>query len=419
MEAIRRTRTILLIILASSFSVRLLLILWFKTYASPVPWEFEFITNNLLSGRGYYFDGFYSHAPPVYVFLCAAIYSLTNHSYLAVLIVQSAFSVLLSATIFAITKMLFDDLTGLLASVLVAFHPGFLYYDVFNLIPLSIDAFLISATAFLLLKFHYSPTLKKSLLLGVLIGIGTLSRGIIGILFPFMLTYLIFIKTVRFRDRLIFAACMLTAGLAVLTPWMVRNYFVHKQFVFVTSTNSENFWRGNNPYATGASVNENNTSIIRLTPIEFRQQVDSMTELQKQRFFREEALRFIRERPADAIKLYLRKIYYFWWFSPSSGIAYYHNYVIIYRIFYAIALVFYLAGIVLAMRTSGPRTRESCLILLSVVLAICLGQSMFYVEGRHRWLIEPILLIFFSFGTLELAKLGRNWIGAKMKRAIG
>lgn len=412
------TRTILLTILASSFAVRLLLILWFKTYASPVPWEFEVITNNLLAGRGYYFDGYYSHAPPLYVFLCAAIYSLTNHSYLVVLIIQSAFSVLLSATVFAITKMLFDDLAGLLASFLIAFHPGFVYYDVFNLIPLSIDAFLISATALLLLKFHYSPTLKKSLLIGVVIGIGTLSRGIIGILFPFVLIYLVIIKTVRFRDRLIFAASMLMAGLVVLMPWMVRNYIVHNQFVFVTSTNTENFWRGNNPYATGASVDENNTSILRLTPIEFRQRVDSMTELQKQRFFRDEALRFIRERPADAMKLYLRKIYYFWWFSPSSGIPYHHNYVITYRIFYAVVLVFCLAGVVLAMRTSRSRTRESCLILLGVALAICLGQSMFYVEGRHRWLIEPILLIFVSVGMVELGKLLRNWIGSKVKRAI-
>src|SRR6185295_19006198 len=182
MKPMPSTRTVLLIILASAFAVRILLIMWLGTNAQPVPWAFEVIANNLLTGRGYYFNGYYSHAPPLYVFLCAAIYSLTNHNYLAVLIVQSAFSVLLSATIFAIAKMLFDDTIALLAAALVAFHPGFVYYDVFNLIPLSIDAFLISATALSLLKFHYSPTLRKSLLIGALIGIGMLSRGIIGIL---------------------------------------------------------------------------------------------------------------------------------------------------------------------------------------------------------------------------------------------
>ncbi|HKP38143.1 MAG TPA: glycosyltransferase family 39 protein [Pyrinomonadaceae bacterium] len=234
-----------------------------------MPWEFEVITNNLLAGQGYYFNGYYSHAPPLYVFLCAAIYSLTNHSYFAVLLVQSAFSVLLSATIFAIAKMLFNDPIALIAATLVAFHPGFVYYDVFNLIPLSIDAFLISAIALSLLRFHYSPTLRKSLLIGALIGLGTLSRGIIGILLPLVLAYLVVIRTTRLRDRMIFAACMLIAGLLVVTPWMIRNYVVHKQFVMVTSTNTENFWRGNSPYATGASADEYNTKILRRTPIEF------------------------------------------------------------------------------------------------------------------------------------------------------
>ncbi|HKP38142.1 MAG TPA: hypothetical protein VJT71_14890 [Pyrinomonadaceae bacterium] len=143
-----------------------------------------------------------------------------------------------------------------------------------------------------------------------------------------------------------------------------------------------------------------------------------MTEMEQQAFFRDEALRFIRERPADALKLYLLKIYYFWWFSPSSGIPYYHTYVIVYRIFYVVALVFSLAGIVQAMRSPRPRTRESSLILLSVVLAICLGQSAFYVEGRHRWLIEPITLIFFSFATFELWKLFRSRISLKASRLI-
>ena len=341
------------------------------------------------------------------------IYSITNHSYLAVLVVQSAFSVALTVTAFLIAKTIFDERVGVLTALLVAFHPGLVYYDVFNLLPLSIETFLIAAITLGFLKLRSNPTWKYALLIGCLIGLGTLSRGILGMLFPLLAAYcLLFLRTLSLGRRLRLAAFVLIAGFTVMSPWIIRNYLIHRKFVLVTSTNTENFWRGNNPYATGTSTDANKVPIIRLTPVEFQRKVSSLTEMEKQGFFRDEALTFIRERPMDALKLYLRKVYYFWWFSPQSGINYSRQNLIIYATVYSIIGIFSLLGLIFGIRSNREGVRESSLIILGVMMIICLGQSAFYVEGRHRWLIEPLLLIFFSSAMIKLWALLRSKVAA-------
>jgi 4-amino-4-deoxy-L-arabinose transferase-like glycosyltransferase len=410
----KNTRTIFLVILASSFVVRMLLILWFHTYEHPVRWEYETIAENLLAGRGYSFEyratTYLSFNTPLFGWLCAAVYYLTNHSFFPILVIQSLFTMLLATVIFAIAKTIFDEKVGLLAAAATAFHPGFVYYDVFNLLPLSIDSFLIALITFLWLNFRSRVTFKRISLIGALIGIAVLSRGITGMLLPLIATYfLLFARPLRLVHRLKIVTCLLAACFIVRMPWLIRNYRIHSRFVFIASSSAENFWRGNNPYATGTSTNNRAVQIFRLTPPEFQNQVFARNEMQQQDFFRSEALRFIRDRPADAARLYVKKVYYFWWFSPQSGIFYSPKYLLIYKTGYAITLGFSILGVALAMRSRRPGVRNSCLILLSVMISICLGQSVFYVEGRHRWLIEPILLIFFSFAVVHLWTKARQW----------
>lgn len=406
----RKIRNGLIIVLAAAFTLRLALIVAFKTSAHPVAWEYEAIANNLLAGRGYSYDflntTYMSFNTPLFGFLCAGIYAITNHSFLPILIMQSLFSSALALVIFKIAKLVFGEAVGLVAAALVAFHPGLTYYDVFNLLPLSIDSFLIAAITFLLLKNKERPTLKAMSFVGAVIGIAVLSRGITGVLLLFALMYFgLFARSLDFKYRLKIAACIGCATFIVLAPWIIRNYGIHKQFVFISSTSGENFWRGNNLYATGTSYDEHKTPIIDLWPAEFRGKVYSLGELEQKRFFENEAGNFIRTNPLKAIKLYLKKVYYFWWFSPQSGIIYSPGYLALYKYYYLPLLSFFLAGIVFAFVSPRKELRVSSFILLLVPLTICLAQSLFYVEGRHRWLIEPIIMIFVSYGVIESWKL--------------
>ena len=243
----------MIFVVAAAFVLRMALIVAFKTYAHPVGWEYEEIANNLLAGRGYSFEflntTYWSFNTPLFGYLCAGIYAVTNHSYFAILVIQSFFTIALALAIFQIAKTVFNETVGLLAAALVAFHPGFMYYDVFNLLPLSIDSFLIAAITLLLLKHKDKPTAMAMSLIGGLIGIAVLSRGITGALLPVVTIYVaLFARSLSLKERLITATCLLCAAFIVLAPWLIRNYVIHKQFVFISSTSGENFWRGNNMY---------------------------------------------------------------------------------------------------------------------------------------------------------------------------
>lgn len=377
----------------------------FKTYVHPAGWEYETIANNLLAGEGYAYDflntRYMSFNTPLFGLLCAGVYAVTNHSYFAILLIQSFFTVCLALTVFKIATTIFDGYVGLLAAGLVAFHPGFLYYDVFNLLPFSLDSFLIAAITLLILKNKDNPTLKGALAIGGLIGIGVLSRGIIGVLLPFVLIYFLLARALNLINRLKIATCILFGTFLILAPWLIRNFVIHNQFVFISSTSGENLWRGNNMYATGTSYDENMTRIFARAPQTFQEKVFSMNEMEQQEFFKREALDFIRTNPGRAAELYVKKVYYFWWFSPQSGIIYPKNYFALYRAYYILILIFFIIGITYAFASSKRDVFRSALILICVPVCICLGQSLFYVEGRHRWLIVPLMFIFFSYGIIE------------------
>ncbi len=404
------TKDKLFIILSMALAVRLTLIIIFKTYIHPVTWEYEVIVNNLLSGKGflfYFFDVPYrSLNAPLYSFLCAGIYILTNHSYLAVLLAQSLFTMFLALVIFKIAKIIFDEKVAFMSAIIVSFHPGFIYYDVFNLIPLSIDSFLIATAALLVLKFKDRPSILNISLLGMMVGLGALSRGIIWALIPFLsLYFILFITRLALHEKFKIIIFFAIAAFIVITPWIIRNYVIHKRFIFIVSTTGENLWRGNNKYAVGTSFNKEGKTIIELWPEEFRKKVFALDEIGQKNFFEKEAMYFIRKDPLGFIKRYITKIYYFWWFSPQSGIIYPKPYFIIYRYLYSILLGFSILGLILSLASGEKVIKGSVWLIIFIFMAIFLTQSLFYVEGRHRWLVEPLLIIFFSYGINESYEL--------------
>ncbi len=400
----------LIIALAAAFAVRIILIVILGTYKHPVMWEYEDIVNNMLAGKGFLYN--YLGAPyrsfnnPLYSFMCAGLYLLTNHSYFVILMVQSVFSILLALVIFNIARILFDEKTAFISAVLVAFHPAFVYYDVFNLVPLSIDSFLVASVVLFFLRFKARPTVLNISLVGALIGLGALTRGIIGSLMPFLIVYLIiFMKKITLKERARMAVILSLATFIVIAPWIVRNYIVHKKFVFIISTTGETFWRANNKYAVGTSLDKEGNSILKLWPEDFRKKVYGMDELAQNKFLFNEAVKFIRANPRIFITSYLARVYYFWWFSPQSGIIYPRLYTVVYKCVYSVIFIFFIFGIITALRSADEAVRDNTWLVIFILMAICATQSLFYVEGRHRFIVEPLMMIFFAHGAMRAYNL--------------
>ena len=55
--------------------------------------------------------------------------------------------------------------------------------------------------------------------------------------------------------------------------------------------------------------------------------------------------------------------------------------------------------------------------LLAMVMVVGLAQSIYYVEGRHRLVLEPLLSGLFAFGIVDIAKRLRSQMAGYVRRS--
>jgi hypothetical protein len=180
---------------------------------------------------------------------------------------------------------------------------------------------------------------------------------------------------------------------------------MHHRFVFMVTTDAENFWRGNNPNATGVTyaTNQKKTELEMLSPAEFADLESQPNEVAQADWFRARSRAFIREHPGRFLELTALKLFYFWWRAPLTGIEYPQSWFFGYMIYYFVIVFSSLIGFYAIWRVGG--TARQHLILIGVFLfALALLQSLYYVEGRHRWAVEPILIAVSGAGVATLLR---------------
>jgi hypothetical protein len=92
----------------------------------------------------------------------------------------------------------------------------------------------------------------------------------------------------------------------------------------------------------------------------------------------------------------IRKFTSFWWFSPTAGLTYPGAWLELYRLFYGAFLGAAALGALRAWRRADQATRQRLVLLGLMLGSIAVAQSLFYVEVRHRWAVEPLLGIFLA-----------------------
>jgi hypothetical protein len=138
-------------------------------------------------------------------------------------------------------------------------------------------------------------------------------------------------------------------------------------------------------------------------------------ELAQGEWFRARAMNFVRTHPDEFARLTLRKFFYFWWFSPQVGVNYPARWARLYMAYYVMVVL--LAGIG-AWRIVHADSRKRAMLALmgAFLLSIAALQSLYYVEGRHRWAVEPMLLALAGGGAAALAERHRDHNAILVKR---
>lgn len=379
--------------------------------------EYDKLARNLLAGQGYViphlgtsYQSFYSGI--FYTLLTALLYAAFPWPEAAVLVVQSLLSALLALVVFSIGRKIWDDRVGALAGFLSFYHPGILYYDTHKLHPLSFDALSIAVATLALLSVGGPHYLRRGLVAGLLLGVAILQRGTMILLVLFGWVWLI--RRLTGIKQICGGCAVFALGVGlVLAPWMARNYVIHGSPGLITLT-PELFWRGNVSHSFGSSYLPSGRTVFEEAPEAFRRDVLERDEKGQYSYFLEHDISIIRAAPVRFVQSLLRKFFYFWTFAPQSGILYPASYFYVYNTYYFLVFVLAVLGVfkIAHFRSSFRVSWHVLALLMAVFLSVSLTQSVFYVEIRHRWGIEPLILILTSVGLISVWE----WLGGSSRR---
>lgn len=403
-------RHLVLAICLLAAAVRIAAFVAFDRFRHPEVWESETVATNLVEGRGFTYTTlgtvYRSYMEPLYPGLCALVYRLTNHRYWVLGLVQVLLGTGLVWLVMVCAHHLGPPGAAIIAGALTALDPALILYTT-KFHPFVLDAALWFASFAAVLAFTPDRPWRSIVLAGGVIGLSVLTRPTILACLPVM-CWLIWTRS---NDRLLLRAvrCAVLALCigVVVTPWVWRNYQVHHRLMLTRSGTSFVFWLGNNPYIfTGSAMTRDGGEIINQVPESVRADLARRDELGQQDYFRDEAQRFVFAQPAEFVRRSIVKFAYFWWFSPQAGLLYPAAAFRLFQLFSAALLGFAAPGVWISWRDAAgdPMRRGAIVFAVGCCLSIAAAQSLYYVEGRHRLMVEPFLLMFASVSLWTLAR---------------
>jgi 4-amino-4-deoxy-L-arabinose transferase-like glycosyltransferase len=392
---------ILLIVVVAIF-VRIFAAYFAGHKFQPTLWEYDTLAQSMLQ-KGEYamkfreYGVYYAVIPPGYSFILYSIYKCIGTNYQVVLGLQFLLAGLLGSVIYGTAWLIFKNKwIALIAGVLTVLHPSIIYYNSVNIHNFNLYVPLFHSIVFLLCLAYLQPKWKYFIILGVLGGYAILTRGTI---LPFIvisvLIYLFCNRIKPIKTRIWQTVTVFALLLLINIPWTIRNYKVFNKVIFSQTTKWESFWVGNNPEATGGHYRVDKTTVLEHKPVEMQMEIDaSYSELQDGEIFKKYAFEYIKEEPFDFTKGLVRKTVLFWWFYPQTGLFYPKLYMIAYKIMYSVLLLFTIAGLVLC----HIKKLWQPIIVFPVLLVLGINavHGINFMGMRHRWTIEPVMLIFAS-----------------------
>jgi 4-amino-4-deoxy-L-arabinose transferase-like glycosyltransferase len=398
-----------LLIAATAFGASLTTTLAMHRFISPDRWEYSTIARNIVDGKGANYPwlgtDYYFYGSALYPRLMAAVFRLTGGSEPAVLILQMALFAGLCVVIYYIALQWFGGAVAASGALLAALHPGSLVF-VGRLHDEILDALLITVTFVVLLRMRPATRLSVALAVGLVAGLAAATRGTVVIFCLLWAFWFVVRERRQLQAALRVVTVIAVGGLAMLAPFLVDGFRRYGELIPLRTDNGVNFWVGNHHNASGTSYTLNDPPLAEMAtrPVSLVAGIAGMNEVEQSRAFNDAAIEFIKSHPGEFVRLFFKKLVYFWWFSPRSGLLYPALWTLFYKPYYSVALIFSVIGIAAAWRSPRPATRAGAQAFVLLAASVSAAQALFFVDGRHRWAVEPLLLVFTALGVATVLR---------------
>jgi 4-amino-4-deoxy-L-arabinose transferase-like glycosyltransferase len=403
-----------LAVLASAFLLRLISLFIVEPSLASDPQIYHTLARSLIEKGSFSFGGAVTaYRPPLYPFFLAALYALPGSDILTVRLVQAMIDVLICLLVFRLGRRLYSPKEGITAAILIAVYPPYILYSqslfsetLFTLILLTVLDFLVSR-----------PMGKGGrLTTGVLLGLGALLKPVM-MIFPAVLIVWERLQG-HLSGRVLKQVLLVTLFLAVtVSPWIVRNRSSLGEWVFTTN-GGINFWIGNNPAATGAYSVPEDSQVFK-----------EEDEVSRNRLAFDEAIRFWKDHPVEALKVLPWK--FFFLFSSESAVllnffegpqqhgakrfaARYLSvpvsHLLVVNLPYYLLLLLSLPSLFLERGRDGDHTRF--LLVLTILYWITV-HLVFFGSNRFHMPIMAILAVFSARTLISADKLVKGTTGVR------
>ena len=376
------------------------------------------------------------YRPPAYTYLLAAIYYVSNGSYLAPRIFNIILGLSAIVLMFRFASLIFGQGVALFTSALMAVYWGGIFYEGEVNDP-AIFVFLLPCLFLLLHRWQKDFSVKWILFVAVLTGCYALMRPNILLYGPFMAAWLLWVGRRHKQLKAVAAAWLALAGITalVIAPVTVRNYMVSGEFVPISTYFGENLHIGYNEDADGytswSPYLQKLEGSGQFSVWEYDRMVQGLgrevgnprlTHSEASYIFARKALAWIKENPGAALRLTLKKALLFWspWEITENKVVQYEKYYygpLKYLPGFPHVLALFLFGSILLIRDGFKKalpwqqhgsgsSRWSLLALVYGLIAVYwISFFPFFVNARARHPLYPFLFLIGAYGLYRLWQL--------------
>lgn len=371
-------------------------------YDAPLTFEEDEIARNMLAGKGYVYlflgTDWVSFGLPAFPSILALLHYLDGgpDRYRLIGIVQASLSIAVVVGAFDIGRRLLSARAGLLAAAIVAFHPALVIYPARAVISPVYDQALTAGVLVAMLALLGRQDAARGLMLGLASAVAVVLRPNVAAAAELSLLPL----ALRWpRVPLFIATALFLAANVAMT--------VRTQSILGTGptpTFCMQLWVGNNPNGTGGAFAREGGSVFDAMPDDLKARMEGKTESEQGRLFCDAVYSWWSEDIPRAFAWQAEKYFYFWWFSPLAGILYPPGWIDAYRVAYGAEVLLAIGGAAVVWRRGW---REGLALLLLLMALIAASQTLFYVEGRHRLIVEPGIAALAACGAVAAAEWAR------------
>lgn len=365
-------------------------------------WAGEILRGNLL------WTQLQNHTP-LYAYFLAAFYKILGYSIPLVILFQYLIAAFSNVLLYLIAKKITNKATAIISTIFMATY-WFLIY---------VQSFLYCENLSILLNLlliyvliNWKNTLKKYLLVGIILGLSVICRPDILIFAVLIYSWLVGFELQR-NQIAKFYASFLTGLILILAPVVARNCIISHDLVFLRTQIGANFYMGNNPDFKGTAINlsigKDWEDFISLPQQALKRGV---TESESNRYFINATLKIIKEKPLEWLKLVCAKTFSVLTgrdFLRSEDVYFYDNYMST-SLLSAIStrLIFILAVLGLSISFQNPQRFK----LLYIFILSGMFLMLFQIKTRYLMPIVPFLIIFASWALYNLHSSVKNkqWV---------